>query len=45
MLDPARYRQMRVRLARHVTGCEDPRVARSPVPVYDDPIGTTQSRP
>src|SRR3984885_5141433 len=34
-----------MRLTRHITGSEDPRIARSPVPVYDDPGGTTQSRP
>ena len=34
-----------MRLTRHITGSEDPRIARSPEPVYDDPGGTTQSRP
>ena len=34
-----------MRLTRHITGSEDPRIARAPVPVYDDPVGTTQSGP
>jgi hypothetical protein len=45
MLDPAWRRQVRVRLTRHITGSEDPRIARSPVPVYDDPAVTAQSSP
>jgi hypothetical protein len=45
MLDPARRRQVRVRLRRHITGSEDPGIARPPVSVYDDPVGTAQSSP
>jgi hypothetical protein len=45
MLDPARRRQVRVRLTRHITGSEDPRIAGSPVPVYDDPVAAAQSSP
>jgi hypothetical protein len=45
MLNPARHREVRVRLTRHITGSEDPRIAGSPVLVYDYPVGTTQSSP
>lgn len=34
-----------MRLTRHITGSEDPRIARSPVPVHDDPVGTAQPSP
>src|ERR1700722_19366675 len=34
-----------MRLTRHITRSEDPRIASSPEPVYHDPGGTTQSRP
>jgi hypothetical protein len=45
MLNPARHREVRVRLTRHITGSEDPRIAGSPILVYDYPVGTTQSSP
>src|ERR1700733_5632587 len=45
MLDPAWRGQVRVRLTRHIAGSEDPRIAGSPVYVYDDPVGAAQSSP
>jgi hypothetical protein len=36
--NPARYRQVRMRLTRHISGGEDPRIAGLAVLVYDDSV-------